>query len=662
VPIPWENLLGEKQPPLKWLEAAAVIDLPVKVSPIPALRLEGGASILTGKPLLGSEQLSALCGKTIRVFVWMRGEGVGEGDNLWSAAPSIQLLRYGMEGSVLDRYDFGARTRGTFPWHCYSLDLHVPELLERESVSAAETKKAEAVESAEAETEEGAAAEDKGEGGKKDGEEADEAEKDETKPAEEPTSEKQGPAAVAAVYRTTGLYVHLANPSSGTAWFSTISWCEVDEDGTYSLAERQDPVSGSLAPNPRFDELPLHFVFGKPLQPAAYRWNFLRGDKGGAAGVPDITSNDGFTNYYRTVACTDFGHMINAVSLLADWYSFGLTFKTLPPLEAGWIENVGQVVLEGQNEKNGFWGYSDVPASMALTAVFVERLFGAKGIPRSDRDAIDRPWLSFDGAPLPRAAAIIDTVLAMQRPLADDRREKGAWDRLAFDFKTSGEPDDGTTCSLPVTSNAVSLLRRALPYAPASYQTKVDRAVRSALRYVFDHNVESDGLWRQLDTDRRPSSSAYMFRLLEASPWLERRTAMSLLPPELVPPQAKGGVFAFSWQKPDSQSVSARVYAVPKGTGSDKVNESHLLAVLQKDGTGFHTMDPLLAMRLMRRAAESRWGETGGEGATPYIDWKLGLLPKTIAASTNGQPVTGEKKAEGEAQAEDKADDGADPW
>ncbi len=586
-PVPWEDLLAESQPAETWLDPSAVVaNNPFRNSPMPALRLQAGQEIVSGKPLVNAEQLAEHAGKTLRIFVWMCAKDSGQGQYLWNAAPRLDVLLTHTSGALLSSFTGPMASRGTFPWHCYYRDVPIP-------------------------------------------------------PAQARLVEEAASVLPDGLTRARGLYVRAVNPASGTAWFSTLSWEVVDASTALAPADRQDPRTGSLAPNPAVDELPVHLASGKVLhrglEPAA-PWAFLQGPQGGAGRVPDLLSAEGLKAYIEGVARHDPHHLLQGVARLPEWYHSGAAFGCLPPHPERWIEDLGRQMLAAQDSETGLWGYAQAPRSMAATAVIVERMFGGWSFRRADRASDPQPWLSCGEVALPNPESIARTVLSQQSAAAGSRG-KGAWSIIAGHYATPLQLSADTSCSLAATADAVFLLRRVGEKVSGALRARCDRAVQEGLEQAWRACVLPSGLWLQTSLDAGPSTGGILARLLEASPWLEFRTNPQIGLPG-VPDQITAGKASFTvpWREPTPDAIAVRLYIAPAGTAGTALGDQYLAGVIQASDGDVRTMDPLLAALTLRRVARARWGQAGFEDF-PYTAWKLGLIREDLPVSLEGAPL-----------------------
>ncbi|MBN1554102.1 MAG: hypothetical protein JXA11_05105, partial [Phycisphaerae bacterium] len=152
-----------------------------------------------------------------------------------------------------------------------------------------------------------------------------------------------------------------------------------------------------------------------------------------------------------------------------------------------------------------------------------------------------------------------------------------------------------------------------------------------------------------MDTDEHPTSSSYLGEILEDTAWLERRI-LPEIPQPTVSMKCEGKEVAFTWSNPVGNQNSVRIYAVPKGTPAEKINESHIVGVIHRTGKKLSEMDPLLAVQKIRLATVNRWGGTM-ELPPPddwrgkrYLPWKLRQIPydenHSLPHSDNLQPLS----------------------
>ena len=435
-----------------------------------------------------------------------------------------------------------------------------------------------------------------------------------------------------------GVYVRFHNRGAGTAWFAGLAWEAVGLQNTFSADEKQDPATGSLAPNPKFDELPAHLRWGKARR---YDWKFFRGPAGGAPGIGfDLTTVAGFRDYYRSRAKQDRQHMCQAVRFLADWYHHGTRAQLLPPMEDGWLAGVAAVIVADQDPETGFWGFEGTPRSMAVTWSLVDGLFGARRIRRPDREDVPMPWLSI-GVPLPHSDRIIDTVLAMQQRSGNGTSQdspRQAWTLAAYDYagdeKTRIAGPD--TC-LAATSNAIELLRIAVRHTEPGRYEDVHAAVRAAVGAVLDKCVTTNALWKQLETDTAPTTGAFMPRIIANSMILEGRINEQMQPPTVAVTRIRDGVWGFDWVASLPEVVAVRIYVAPAGTRPDQLSEPYLAGIIQRSQGRPAEIDPIVATNRLKMASRPRWGTNWDPmGAATYTSFKLDRMVRPPAVRQAG--------------------------
>ncbi|OGV64016.1 MAG: hypothetical protein A3K19_04415 [Lentisphaerae bacterium RIFOXYB12_FULL_65_16] len=678
-PIPWSDLLGSDQKPAEWLDAEKRLSTKYKLSGLPAVRLAGGKSLALATRL--PIDVRPFEGRSIRLFVWMRADGVGIENDCWGGPPGMDVILKDQDGKiVLGSVPALMKTQGTFPWHCYYQDVFIPgepkpDVEVKDEAPEAEAKAADgekAADGVKAEGDEGKAEGDEGKAGeakegekKVDGEAAEGEGADEKKveTGKEGKSEKgtaksgKGESAKGdkkadamkgkgdkgkAEDAGPGLFVRLFNPAQGTVWFSTLSWEPITTQNRYTLEEKQDPVSGSVAPNPMFDELPHHFRWGKALH---YKWAFWNGPVAGLQGQPyDITTQAGFADYYKTKAKQDPMHFDYVVGALAEWYHLGLKFEVLPPLAEGWTTAVAEVIKTDQDPESGLWGCGKTPRSLAATWHVLDGLFGEARIVRADRASEALAWMSLTTEKPPRAAQILATVMDMQVSYeVEGKRMFAAWPSSAYDFRDAPAHKPEQRCSLAATSNAMYLLRVTAEAGSRERKTRAYEGVAEAFRYVIEHCVTPDGLWKQNDTDEAVTSGAFLPSIVEFSQYLERRTSPDVPAGVVVisAPAEEGGACQVKWKDAPEKCVSLRVFAAPKDTAPEALDESHLVGIITRTaGDKFLEMDPFLLVRRLQVASARRWNRSWAVQPDSYTEWKLGKLASAFAVQINAAPMS----------------------
>ena len=635
MPKSWTSCLGPDQNPEEVLDFQADINNEVKSSNLPAIRLAGGQSILLQKPVLGAAELGQLRGSYLRLFIWIKAENTGQGAELWHGAPSLELLLQDAAGNLIDVEATVFKTRGTYPWFCYHLDLAVPFNLdvaaaaEPGAATAAEPGAPAAVPGAAAVAEPGAAPA----AGVADPMDAlggfiDLVPGQLTKP--EPTAEKGS-----ALPPGAGLFLRLANPASGTAWFSTLSWKRTPYSeslfNTRTKDARVDPRYGTLAPNPEYDELPMHFFYGLSQR---QHWDFLLGTKV----LPNLTLVANLKAYLKT-APNDWADMVHVAPFLAYMHSCGVLLETAPPFEKDWNRALVASLRGMQDLRTGMWKVNGQPNLLATWKI-ASNSFNPTRQPRTDRPKQPTPWLSVDDMALPNAEAIVNTLLKTQRP-APRSSLKAGWNLYLFSNEDLETPAQHVPCDIVATAAAANLLAQAMPLVGEQLQEQASEAIYQAWHYVMKFLVFRDmGIWRMRHGDQEATSPAFFYAFLEATPWLEMRQLPGMPAPIVEALQGAGGKTSFKWINPREDQVSLRVYAAPEDMDVKQLSEQHLVAIIQPGGESIDTMDPLLALRFMVAASMKKWLVGPEHDGADYLAEKVAALPAKLKNCVQSKEIS----------------------
>ena len=441
-----------------------------------------------------------------------------------------------------------------------------------------------------------------------------------------------------------GVYLSFYNKFHGVAHFSTLSWEPVDGASTYTTDEKQDPWSGSLAFNPKYQEMPYHLKWGT-LEARSHPWRFVLGERIGLVGQPyDITTREGFRRYYFEKAKREPEHMNHGILYMLMMYHAGSATGLLPPLEEGWLGNYAQIILEDQDPETGFW-HDGVNLSLGLTFHICDTHFRYHCIPRTDHPPRIFPTMDLGLKRMPRAESIIRTVLMMQSSYVDEEgvRRKAAWNWPAYRYTT--EPDaHEERCRFATTWDAINLMRRASNYVDEQLRDEVYEAVKAAFRYVLRHNVLDDGLFLQSDLHEHPTLGDYMWGIIQDSSYLERRI-MDDLPRPQVAATLEDGRLVLSWSGPAPEHNSLRVYALPADVPEEQLTEAHLAGIIHRSGGRPYEMDPITATRRILGAMSERWGvarELPGPDTWQgrrYLPWKLRQVPSPLPFTDQLEPL-----------------------
>ncbi len=623
MPKLWTSCLGPGQNPEDVLDFQADIRNELKSSNLPAIRLAGGQSILLAKPILIAAELNHLRGSYLRLYIWIRADNTGQGADLWHGAPGLELLLQDADGNVVNVEPSVFKTRGTYPWFCYHLDLAVPHNLNLAVASAAEPPTAEP----------GGAAPAAAPSAKDDptgalGGFADLVPNQLATP--ELAAEKGS-----ALPPGAGLFLRLVNPASGTAWFSTLSWKRVPYAeslfNTRVKETRVDPRSGTLAPNPDYDELPMHFFYG--LSPRQH-WDFLVGTKA----LPNLTRVANLKTYLKTAA-NDWADMVHVAPFLVYMHNNGVLLETAPPFEKDWNRALIASLREMQDLRTGMWKVNGQPNLLATWQIAANS-FSPASLPRSDRASRPTPWLSVDDMPLPNPEAIVNTLLQAQRP-APRSTLKAGWNLYLFTRDDLQTPAQHVPCDIVATAAAANLLAQAMPLVDEALRAQAREAIYQAWLYVMRSLVFRDlGLWRMRHGDQEATTPAFFYAFLEATPWMEMRQLPGTPPPVVEAIQGAAGKMSFKWINPGEDQVSLRVYAAPEDSDAKQLSEQHLVAIIQPRGDSIDTMDPLLALRFMVSASMKKWLVGPEHDGASYLAEKVAALPAKLKNCVQSKEIS----------------------
>lgn len=623
MPMLWTSCLGPAQNQEDVLDSQAIIRHELKSSNLPAIRLAGGENILLQKPILGAVELNRLRGGYLRLYVWIKAEKTGQSADLWHGAPNLELLLQDADGNLVNVEQSVFKTRGTHPWFCYHIDLSVPHNLNLAVAPAAEPP---------ADGEAGAA----------------------IPPAAAAANDSMGALGgfadlvpnqlatpdqaadkVDALPPGAGLFLRLANPASGTAWFSTLSWKKVPYAeslfNTRVKDTRVDPRYGTLAPNPDYDELPMHFFYG--LSPRQH-WDFLSGTKV----LPDLTRVANLKTYLK-MAANDWADMVHVVPYLVYMYNNGVLLGTAPAFEKDWNRALISSLRDLQDLRTGMWKVNGEPNLLA-TYQIAANSFSPARLPRSDRASHPTPWLSVDDMTLPNPEAIVNTLLRAQRG-APRSALKAGWNLYLFTSDDLQTPAQNVPCDIVATAAAANLLAQTAPLVSEPLQTQAREAIYQAWLYVMKYLVFRDlGIWRMRHGDQEATTPAFFYAFLEATPWLEMRQLPGVPAPVVEAIMGAAGKMSVKWTNPGEDQVALRVYAAPEDMDVKQLSEQHLVAIIQPHGESIDTMDPLLALRFMVSASMKKWLVGPEHDGANYLAEKVAALPAKLKNCVQSKEIS----------------------
>ncbi len=598
-PLAWDEFIDESQQ--KYLDKTTVLKTPVKVSNVPPIVLKGGESMIPSKPLLDLNTLALFRGTTLRFFVWIKGEGTGVRTSLWEGAPQLCFYLKDSQGTLIGSYPSLFSTRGSFPWYCYQIAVDVPYTLATGGV----------IESAETVGDEAAVSWAELIGLRTDVDNEMEA------------NELQLPAAG-------GLYVQLKNPVSGTVWFSTISYEKVTARNTPTKDGMVDPVSGSLAPNPDYDELPMHIFFGLAN---LRKWNFLKGNKA----FGDLTRIDGLKAYLRT-ASGDWSHMLHAVPYLVQIYNVGTQQNQTPEFEKGWLETLAAWLESMRSKTTGLWKLNGRD-SLELTEAIVGNSYSPADIARPGEVANQTEWLSIGGKPVTMAAAMAEAVLSAQEHDPKDPGVLAGWTRYAFQPRDLKASDPKKMAFELCSSNAaVTILAQCLPQVDDGLKRRINASMKAAWEYAMRTVFANDGKWYQNDAVQQLNGPAFALDFLNSTPWLEPRVGTTVAKPKTKAEFIADAV-RVTWNEPADDAVSLRIYALDKNSDATELPVERLVGIIQKPAKGLKGLDPLLAAKQICEAGKETWGMTPEKAGAEYLAKTMKALNPRLKIAKNGLDI-----------------------
>ncbi|MBO4345647.1 MAG: hypothetical protein J5833_07820 [Victivallales bacterium] len=585
-PVPWQALGIE----VGRLDTEAVLDISHKKSNLPALLLKGGETVSPTSPVITPEAIYSMRGQTLRFFVWIMADEAGKGVDLWKGAPTVKLTLVDGGGNVAATTKSVFKTRGTYPWFCYHLDMKVPF---NYTIPVKETAEADVAET-------GAEGEDAAEG---------EAKTESDDSALNAILMDFGDEDEQPISKDAGLYISLANPVSGKVWFSTLSWQRINpRDSMFNPATRDlrlDPETGSYAPNPDYDELPMHFFFGFAKHA---RWNFFHGTKV----LPDMTRKANLEKYLAGID-KDWLAMQYALPYLVTAYNNGKLLKTLDDFEEGWDATLAAAIKKLQDSRTGMWCVNGTP-NIFVTEQIITNCFAAKPPVRKDWTPQEEAWKGLDGMELNYSDALIATIVSAMNPA----KKGAAWNDCAFQNLLKDTEEGRAICDMTATAAAARILRYAMANASEDSANQAQEALKHAWEYVSEYMILLNGLWKNSSLDSGVTIPGFMFKFLDATDWMTIRQGADMLPVQVKTKLTTSGQMTLSWT-PDAPFVALRVFAAPTDVTVEKLNESHVVAILQPRTTSVSKMDPLLALRFLTNAAKKTWGITPRTDGADYL-------------------------------------------
>ena len=547
-------------------------------------------------PVISNEKISELAGKTLRFHIWIKADGV-TAKNLWFDAPTVTFDLYDDYGVTLAHASSLFKTRGTFPWHCYYVDVTLPQHITISGKAAnALSDDLQAMLDA-----------------------AGDAFDDTTVDLAQP-----------------GLYLTLSCLGEGTATFGGLSYEVMTAKQLADHSKWLDAASGTCAPNPEYDELPVILYFGvAPDRP----WKFLEGNNA----FGSLLTNQGLRDYIEANA-NDWFHLQKGIAMLPYLHATASLLELAPAFEDGWLDTLRFELTARQDPVTGFWSVNGTPNLLATEAI-ASNCFMPTSLKRADVSPSLTPWTAAgDNVTLPHAGEIIDTLLK-------NRVENTpAWNEFCLQPAEFGGLSRDTAVSLAATTAAVKLLAQAAAALPAGDPRREDarNAVKQAYSYAMATFLLSSkpGLWREDSIAGEASATgAFFLDLLNATQALEHRVNPSLPLPnvEVLSENEKG--IRVVWKDVPKALTSVRIYAAPANVKPQFLTEKNICCFIEREDATLRTEDPLIAIRKIVDAARTEWNLTPEAAGCDYLAAKVSALPKRLPLGKADKPVNVEPPA-----------------
>lgn len=553
--------------------------------------------VMLEKSLLTPEEINDCRGQVLRFHVWLKGEEVAQEGNLWAEAPALRLELVDNNGNVVAIADSLFKTRGTFPWHNYYMDMDIPRNVFLSSSAVAEVKKDQLLDVLGLATE--------------------------------------------TTVRQAGLYLTLFSRGTGKAYFGGLSYEKITRKEQALSPEALDDATATFSPNPPYDELPMLLYYGLDTR---LPWRFLDGNEsfGSLRTVAGLEA-------YLQMALKDWFHIQKGVAMLPYLYVTANTLKLSPGFEEGWLETLRGKLEAAQNPETGLWHVEGKPNLLA-SAALARGCFSPQGIHHNDAVPPKTPWNSMapDGE-LKQGVQII-------RSLLQERVAGAAWNSFAFQSPELKKHFGENRTELLPTAAAVLLLAKArdtLPMEEKAYE-EAEEAIQAAYAYAVENFVLREGnlyLWKESNTQAQPALSPVgMMQLLNAARTLEHRVN-DLLPRPVVSCRRRHsaglGKADVVWANPEKGLVAVRLYAAPADFNPAMLSEKHLIGVVERPRATPKNQDPLMLAYRLAEGARKYWGVTLADLEAEYLEEKFSTLAsyvggtKNLTAGTAGEkPVT----------------------
>ncbi len=558
--------------------------------------LEGentGVVVLSGKKarlgnsVLDAETIMENRGDVLRFHIWIKADGVTAKDHLWTQAPGVTLELFDDNGNPVASATGAFKTRGTYPWHNYYVDIEIPR-----NLSLTNTKR-------------------------------------------QAFKEDSLLAALGLGSQTEsnqpGLYLTLSCLSAeGSASFAALSYERISARDRFPKKDILDDATATLAPNPEFDELPMLLYYGLDVK---LPWRFLDGNKS-FSGIRTV----GGLKSYLAQAKNDWFHIQKGVAMLPYLFVTANTLKLTDGFEEGWLEALRQELEGAQDSVTGFWKVNGVP-NLLGTSALARHCFSPVQPAHADAEVVPTPWNSCGpDATLKYGRQIIRALLEQQVGAT------GAWNSLAFQPEEVGKDIRGTRTELLPTTAAVCLLAQArdtLQPDETEY-IQAEDAIQKAYEYALDTFVlRNQNLWRESNTQGSVAASpAGMLELINATRVLEHRVNADLPTPAVTCTRRSNSSSSFerayvTWEKPEKGLVSVRIYAAPEEFNPALLSEKHLIGVIERPNASPKNQDPLMLAFRLATAARNAWGIAPRDLGADYLAGKFDQMAQYLGGTKN---------------------------
>lgn len=553
---------------------------------------------LASKSLVDTDSLNEAQGQILRFHIWIKGEEVAQDGNLWTDAPALQLELYDDNGNLVTQVASAFKTRGTFPWHNYYLDLPVPAGFFLSGSGRSEAQKDQLL-------------------------------------------DVLGLASESTVIQP-GLYLTLLARGTGKAYFGGLSYERIGRREQRVPKDSLDDATATFSPNPAFDELPMLLYYGLESR---LPWRFLDGNHA----FGSLRTLEGLKDYLQK-AGNDWFHLQKGVAYLPYIYFTATTLKLTPGFEEGWLESLRSQLEKSQDPATGFWRVDGTPNLLA-TAALAQHCFSPAAIRHVDSPLKKTPWnAAGEAAELRMGVQII-------RNLLKERVDgTAAWNSFAFQSpELKKEFGEGRTELIP-TAAAARLLAHARDVLSPE-EPEYARA-EEALEEVYFHAVENflvrEGkyyVWKESNAPIQAAASpAGMLELLDALRVLEHRVNENLpLPAVTCRRRQSAGLDKadVTWAHPEKGLVAIRIYAAPEDVNPALLSEKHLVGIVERANAAPKAQDPLMLAYRLAEGGRRRWNVRPADLGAEYLSEKFANFaaylggPKNLTAGAAGEkPVT----------------------